>query len=187
MATFCADKTPCKVMMFFHGGLNTHDDSVARAADLSEEIRRDGTFPLFLSWDSSLPAAWWDHVAHVHEGLWTGKSLVAASPYFATVDEVKGLSEAPSAWMAEIRHTFPSLIRNGETNSNAQSSYEEIRDHPEGISISQDLSFDRHHQARDDRHLSQVVAPIAVLPLTIWGKIVLPPRSSPTTPRLSNG
>jgi hypothetical protein len=105
---FCSDKKPpCKVLFYFHGGLNGQGDSVGRAKDLTETIMEQGIYPIFVNWDSSLVSTWWDHVAHVHKGLWQDKLYYPATPYFMAVDEVKSIAEAPSAWIAEVRHTFP--------------------------------------------------------------------------------
>lgn len=107
LTNFCAGKQPCKVLFFFHGGLNGSEDSLTRAVDLTETIKAQGIYPIFVNWNSSLVSTWWDHVAHVHKGLWQGDRYVAAVPYFMLVDEAKSIAEAPTAWAAEVRHTFP--------------------------------------------------------------------------------
>ena len=96
---------PCKLLLFFHGGLNSHEDSICRASSWQAKIRTAGYYPIFVSWNSSFSTAWWDHVAHVHQGVWTGSKWVFASPYIIAKDEVRSIAEAPLEWMAELRHT----------------------------------------------------------------------------------
>jgi pimeloyl-ACP methyl ester carboxylesterase len=105
---FCATKPkPCNLLFYFHGGLNNRESSVGRATELTETIKGQDVYPIFVNWNSSLVSTWWDHVAHVHRGLWQGNRYLAAVPYFIAVDEAKSIAEAPTAWVAEARHTFP--------------------------------------------------------------------------------
>jgi hypothetical protein len=97
---------PCKLLFYFHGGLNSRGSSVGRAAKLVDTIKKEGVYPIFVNWRSSLFSSWWDHVAHVRSGFWMNGTQVLA-PYYAAVDEVKAISEAPKAWVAEARHAFP--------------------------------------------------------------------------------
>ncbi|HEY0782655.1 MAG TPA: hypothetical protein VGE98_09390, partial [Thermoanaerobaculia bacterium] len=175
LSAYCADKKPCKILWFFHGGLNSHGDSVDRAAKLSQRICHDGSFPIFFSWDSSLAASWWDHVAHIHSGFWTGSTTDFLAPYFVAVDEVKGVAQAPLAWWSELRHTFLGSL-GYRIDRNVLASYHELvlpEDAERAISVNE-LPGDRSN-LYDDRSLSEKVLPGAVLPLTLATKIMLPP------------
>jgi hypothetical protein len=96
---FCAGHPdrPCKVLFYFHGGLNDPHSSVERAQKLTAAIEARGIYPIFVNWDSSLVSTWWDHVAHVHKGLWQEKLFFPFVPYFIAADEVRSIAEAPSA------------------------------------------------------------------------------------------
>ncbi len=172
---------PCRVLLFFHGGLNSHDDSVCRAEKWQETIRAAGFYPIFVSWDSSFPAAWWDHVAHVHQGVWTSNRWVWASPYVAAKDELKSIADTPLEWMAEIRHTLPTMPGLGETgdlNRNAHASYVDLVD---GAAENRESRIDINDLleggvlAGDDRTLGEKVAPVALLPFTLATKLLAPP------------
>src|SRR5215831_11413587 len=46
-----------RILLFVHGGLNTAQASIGRAADYSDLIAQDGTYPIFINWDSSLTSS----------------------------------------------------------------------------------------------------------------------------------
>lgn len=79
VSRYCKDRHPCKVLFFFHGGLNSQRSSVSRASRLEKSIKDSGNYPIFVNWNSSFPSTWWDHVAHFHKGLWTKNRFVALS------------------------------------------------------------------------------------------------------------
>lgn len=108
LAAYCRGQArkPCKVLFYFHGGLNSRESSVKRATKLTGRIRQEGVYPIFVNWRSSLFSSWWDHVAHVRSGFWMDGTQVLA-PYYIAADEVKAIAEAPRAWVAEARHAFP--------------------------------------------------------------------------------
>src|SRR5947208_15300897 len=61
---FCADKKPpCKILFYFHGGLNGQEDSVARATDLTDTIKSEDVYSIFVTWESSLVFTCWLHIA----------------------------------------------------------------------------------------------------------------------------
>lgn len=183
LTNFCASRLekPCRLLLFFHGGLNDHGDSICRAEQWQTQIRHAGYYPIFVSWDSSFPAAWWDHVAHVHQGVWTGNRWVWAAPYIAAKDEARSVAEAPIEWMAELRHNLPTLRGTGETgdlNRNAVSSYRDLVSASRGADVEfikiNDL-LNGETLGGDDRKTSEKILPIVSLPLTIWTKLLGPP------------
>lgn len=59
------NKTPCPsdpkkrrtILLFIHGGMNTAKSSVERVVTHSEEILKDGIYPIFINWASSLTSS----------------------------------------------------------------------------------------------------------------------------------
>jgi hypothetical protein len=135
----------------------------------------EGSYPIFVNWNSSFPSTWWDHVAHVHKGLWTGQKYAVAFPYFVAVDEVKSLVEAPLAWFAEVRHTFP-RVANGKLNGMAIDSYQNlVESAAHGIKVNDLFMANNKRELVDDRKISEKIASVASLPLTLPTKILAPP------------
>lgn len=57
-----------RVLLFVHGGLNTNDSSIGRAADLSPTILESGAYPIFVNWRSNLFSSYADHLFFVRQG-----------------------------------------------------------------------------------------------------------------------
>lgn len=70
------DKTPYPsdpkkrrtILLFIHGGMNTAKSSVERVVTRSEEILKDGIYPIFINWDSSLTSSYLDHLTNLRQG-----------------------------------------------------------------------------------------------------------------------
>jgi hypothetical protein len=172
LAHYCqGQKQPCKVLFFFHGGLNRQKTSVDRAARLYQRIKESGSYPIFVNWNSSFPSTWWDHVAHVHKGIWTENRFVAAFPYFSLVDEVKSVAEAPVAWLAEGRHTFP---RFGPDLPSIKAYVDLVHDYQGGTGIAVNDLLEGNI-LQDDRTKPEKFKSYATLPLTFPTKVLAPP------------
>jgi hypothetical protein len=182
---FCANQPPpCKLLFYFHGGLNGQEDSVGRAKRLTETIKRQGVYPIFVNWDSSLVSTWWDHLAHVHKGLWQDKLYFPIVPYFAAVDEVRSIAEAPSAWVAEVRHTFPheqaagaAVLQTYQELVQANKSSKELF---KAHKIDRDGSLDvtdllEGSWLEDDRKSGEINRARAKLLYSWWSKLLAPP------------
>lgn len=177
LADFCQHKEPCKLLLFFHGGLNTRKGAVQRATDLTDRIEQESnSYPIFINWRSSLFSSWWDHVAHVHKGIWTGGKTTFLAPYFIAVDEVKSIAEAPVAWVAEGRH-----IRTPEeaAGSGALTTYRQMVQGYPPIDVNNLLNTDlTKHPERvleDNRSGPDRWVPRGTLALTWWSKLLTPP------------
>ena len=57
-----------RILLFVHGGMNTARASIERALDTSEDILRDGAYPIFINWDSSLTSSYLDHLTNLRQG-----------------------------------------------------------------------------------------------------------------------
>jgi hypothetical protein len=113
ISCFCTEKKadgkkPCRLLMYFHGGLDTPDQTVQLAKDASGRIKSGdgGFYPIFVNWRASLSSTYWDHLAHVHKGFYYRRLTVPFFPYVFLVDEGKSLADVLSTWGTEARHTF---------------------------------------------------------------------------------
>src|SRR5204863_1965912 len=65
---------PVKLLLFFHGGLNSRAQALQRAArDISTiehdpTVEKDNIYPIFVNWQTSLYASYRDHLLFVHNG-----------------------------------------------------------------------------------------------------------------------
>jgi hypothetical protein len=186
--TFCAPRPgPCRVLFYFHGGLNSQKRALERASNLTCTIEKQNIYPIFVNWDSRLFSTWWAHVAHVHKGLWTKNRLVALAPYVVAVDEARSIVEAPTAWVAEWRHTFP---KNQEAGEAALLAYKEMlemqgaygkmsvkqKKEAGGVVTVTDLSDPRNPPLlQDDQQRGETRAAKAKLLYSWWSKLLAPP------------
>lgn len=63
-----SDNGKRKVLFYIHGGLNMQKSAIIRAQDLSPKIMKDGYFPIFVNWQSSLPSSYMNHLLWVRQG-----------------------------------------------------------------------------------------------------------------------
>jgi len=170
LASYCADRKPCQLLIYVHGGLNTYHESVKRSALLAPQIRATGFYPIFVDWDSSLFSSWWDHVANVHRGLWNPNYRFLA-PYFAAVDEVDGVAKAPAGWLTELRHTFPPVGEHSNLQRKAMVAYLDMLANP-NVTVN-DISVGS--EIADNRARSEKVLPYLWSPITGLVKVVTTP------------
>jgi hypothetical protein len=178
MASYCAEQRaiergPCKVLIYVHGGLNSHHDSIQRSVTLNGKIRAAGYYPIFVVWDSSLFSSWLDHVAYVHHGLWSPRYKFLA-PYVAATDELEGALKAPASWLSEIRHTIPPVGERSKLEEVAKQSYRDLITSP--YFEVNDIWDPGRKDLADNRALwSEKVLPYVRSPLTAVSKIVTTP------------
>lgn len=97
-----------KLLLFVHGGLNEQTDSLRRAtklAKLLEEQEKSEYFPIFINWDSSFYASYYDHLFHVRQGeyvAWWNPRGLLLSPAYLLLDIVRGIAGAPVLWTSEL-------------------------------------------------------------------------------------
>ncbi|MBM4133913.1 MAG: hypothetical protein FJ245_09115 [Nitrospira sp.] len=96
-----------KVLLFVHGGLNEQTDSLRRATKLEQLLKEenDDYFPIFINWDSSFFASYYDHLIHIRQGeyvpWWNPRGLLL-SPAYLLLDIVRGIAGAPVLWTSEL-------------------------------------------------------------------------------------
>jgi hypothetical protein len=167
------DGRPCKVLFYFHGGLNPRKASVGRATILADEIEKAGIYPIFVNWRSSLVSSWWDHAAHVHNGLWVDGTTVFA-PYVIAADEIKAIADLPVDWIAEGRHAFP---RKQEAGKLVLGTFRTmVKEAETGIAVNK-LGDPRFVETEvplllDKRTMGERLLPHGLLLLTWWSKLL---------------
>jgi pimeloyl-ACP methyl ester carboxylesterase len=57
-----------RILLYVHGGLNRAQTSIKRVADYSPRIMEEGTYPIFVNWDSSLTTSYFDHLSYLRQG-----------------------------------------------------------------------------------------------------------------------
>ncbi len=166
-------KNSCRMLMFFHGGLNTNKAAVQRAVDLSEKIETSHYYPLFVNWRSSLLSTWWGHLAHVHKGIYFRYEMLPFVPYVVVVDEVKSIIRAPEAWVAEARHAIAPQEAAG---FGALAGYQDLV-HNKAIDVNDLLNKPQSSEKIliDDRSPADRWLPRTSLVLTLVPKILTPP------------
>jgi hypothetical protein len=60
--------TKKRILLYVHGGLNTAQTSIERVVEYSSQIQEDGTYPIFVNWDSSLTSSYRDHLVLLRQG-----------------------------------------------------------------------------------------------------------------------
>jgi hypothetical protein len=144
----------CRILIFIHGGLNSSEDSVGRAAHLARAIRKSGSYPIFVNWESGFVTSYRDHVFRINKGI--NEPLLryfspVVVPGEALIDETSSIAEALPAWVAEFRHAAPFMERGSTAWKVALQSYTYLQDcklHPNPTCTASDQSGD-HHQAVD--------------------------------------
>lgn len=122
-----------RILIFVHGGLNTAQTSISRAAMLTDHIMKgppdkDGYFPIFINWDSSLLSSYFvDHLFNIRQGehvnAWccnkspptpqaaikTFWSWFIEAPIYLLTDLVRSIARAPVVATFELWNGVKSL------------------------------------------------------------------------------
>ena len=100
---------PPKITIFIHGGLNNPKSTVRRAASLYDVIKRDGAYPVFVNWDSSLWNSLGHHYFFVRNGRWNPDAATWTSGIVFFADFVRALGRIPvTTYQQGVEH----VIRN---------------------------------------------------------------------------
>lgn len=102
-----------EILIFVHGGLNTQNGSLDRAASLFPKILCEGGYyPVFINWKSSLWSSYGEHLVNVRQGTrydflhW--QTLLA--PTVFVIDIARSLARAPVAWAELFSNDFQGSI-----------------------------------------------------------------------------
>lgn len=61
--------TKKRILLYVHGGLNTAQASIKRVVEYSPKILADGSYPIFVNWDSSLISSYRDYLLNLRQGV----------------------------------------------------------------------------------------------------------------------
>jgi len=96
-----------QVLFFFHGGLNSRAAALQRAAKQIVAMRmepgRPDLYPVFVNWETSLPASYKDHLFWVRNGQDTYKSGTLITPFIFTSDLARSVLDIPIAGYMEFK------------------------------------------------------------------------------------
>jgi hypothetical protein len=98
---------PVELLFFFHGGLNSRTGALQRAATdilrMKCEKRDQPLYPIFVNWQTSLPASYKDHLISVHKGHEAlAPARVLAWPFQLGSDLARAVIESPVAYYLHI-------------------------------------------------------------------------------------
>ena len=107
------DKDIYEILIFVHGGLNTQNATLERAAHLFPQILcNGGAYPIFINWDSSLFSSYGEHLLNVRQGthydFFHWQTLLTPT-VFAT-DIARSIIRAPIAWAELFSNDFQGSI-----------------------------------------------------------------------------
>lgn len=110
-----------KILIFVHGGLNRFNNALNRANDLYQEILKDGYYPIFIIWDSSLLRSYLDHLLWIRQGRVYRCWGPLTFPFYLLADFGRGPIRAPIVIFhqlsTDVYSTFPDYFpsyKNGE-------------------------------------------------------------------------
>ena len=88
-----------EVLFFFHGGLNTRGTALKRAARQIVAMRADrpDIYPVFVNWETSLPASYKDHLLWIRNGQDTYSAGALLTPFVFASDVGQSLLDIPVA------------------------------------------------------------------------------------------
>lgn len=90
-----------KLLLFFHGGLNSRGAALARAAknlaDMQASDEDKDIYPIFVNWETGLYASYRDHLLFVHNGQDTYAKGAALWPFELAGDLVRAVTDLPVA------------------------------------------------------------------------------------------
>lgn len=95
VATEFTTNGPKDLFVFIHGGLNTQAGSIERARELWPLMLRDGYYPIFINWQSSLISSYFEHLFFVRQGRDEGWAGVPWFPVVLLSDAARTLARAP--------------------------------------------------------------------------------------------
>ncbi len=113
-----------QILIFVHGGLNTYNQSLARANEITPKISAAHYYPLFINWDSGLISSYWEHLFLVRQGEVEPVWGPVTFPLYFVADVGRAVTRAPVVWYYQITSDFTTMVRYespirfGRSNSN---------------------------------------------------------------------
>lgn len=96
---------PVHLLFFFHGGLNSRAAALDRAKRhiLKIAAEQPDIYPIFVNWQTSLPASYYDHLFKIPKGHDVGKAALLLSPAQAATDLARTIAESPVAYYLHLK------------------------------------------------------------------------------------
>lgn len=101
-----------KIMLFFHGGMNTQVGSLERLTDPFEKnldknrvqlMTEAGYYPIFVNWKSSLWSSYFEHLFYIRQGQrWPWYAGWPSALVIFPVDVTRSIVRAPLVWSMQI-------------------------------------------------------------------------------------
>lgn len=110
-----------RILIFVHGGLNRFNSALDRANNLYQKILKDGYYPIFIIWDSSLLSSYLDHLLWIRQGRVYRYWGPITVPFYLLADFGRALTRSPIVIFhqlsTDVYSTFPKPFpsyKNGE-------------------------------------------------------------------------
>ncbi|HXT40415.1 MAG TPA: hypothetical protein VN887_10365 [Candidatus Angelobacter sp.] len=108
-----------RILIFIHGGMNSVNNSLAKANELVPRISADEYYPLFINWNSGLWSSYWEHLTLVRQGEVQRVWGPLTSPLYLAADLGRAIVRAPVVWYYQLtsdattaaRYETPGFVR----------------------------------------------------------------------------
>ena len=91
------EKPSLQLTIFIHGGLNTFEAATKRVDRVKDAMLQDGTYPLFISWDSGALGNYSDHLFLLRRGIRSPKLGPLSSPFVLAEDLLRAIARLPAS------------------------------------------------------------------------------------------
>ena len=88
------------ILIYIHGGLNDHEDTVERAEKSIKRMKGSNTYPIFITWRSGYSTTLGDHYFRIRHGE-RSKHAAFTSPIYIIGDIFKTVGNIPISWYRE--------------------------------------------------------------------------------------
>jgi len=132
------DQGRIKILIFIHGGLNSHQSGLKRTLALAHEMSDSGNdsyYPIFINWNSSLLTSYNDHVFYLRQGKYQSTVGPFLFPFYFAADLARSVVRAPVVWSFQLVNyvaAIPGVTIKSERE--ADDALEEYELHHEGHS-----------------------------------------------------
>jgi hypothetical protein len=92
------------IVIFIQGGLNSINDGIDRANNLSQLILTNGQscYPIFIAWNANLFSSYWDHLVKVHRGKTDYLTAGFLFPWTIIADTGRLIAESPISFYEQF-------------------------------------------------------------------------------------
>jgi len=96
---------PKRILIYVHGGLTLHHNSIKQVVQLHDDIVEDGFYPIFINWRSFFFTTYGEHLGRIRQGQRTRWALLTAPLYLVT-DLVSAVIRGPRALALQGAHVL---------------------------------------------------------------------------------